>query len=167
VAYGWAAVSVAVLGTVYFQIYSDGKQADPLIGRPAVIAKDERAMLDWMKQNLPRERVVLAPAEMAPWVATIPMMAMGSHDVFSISYDAQREAATKFYAGDQSVINRYGVSYVVSEQRLASGSLLHEVGKLRIYEMPGHVPLAYPGSTGEKRNGFRQWVFQLLGGIAK
>jgi hypothetical protein len=124
-------------------------------------------MLDWMKQNLPRERVVLAPAEMAPWVATIPMMAMGSHDVFSISYDAQREAATKFYAGDQSVINRYGVSYVVSEQRLASGSLLHEVGKLRIYEMPGHVPLAYPGSTGEKRNGFRQWVFQLLGGIAK
>jgi hypothetical protein len=56
---------------------------------------------------------------------------------------------------------------VVSEQRLASGSLLHEVGKLRIYEMPGHVPLAYPGSTGEKRNGFRQWVFQLLGGIAK
>jgi hypothetical protein len=167
VAYGWAAVSVAVLGTVYFQIYSDGKQADPLIGRPAVIAKDERAMLDWMKQNLPRERVVLAPAEMAPWVATIPMMAMGSHDVFSISYDAQREAATKFYAGDQSVIDRYGVSYVVSEQRLASGSLLHEEGKLRIYEMPGHLPLAYPGSTGEKRNGFRQWVFQLLGGIAK
>ena len=33
--------------------------------------------------------------------------------------------------------------------------------------MPGHLPLAYPGSTGEKRNGFRQWVFQLLGGIAK
>ena len=65
-----------MLFTVYFQIYSDGKLSDPLIGRPAVIARDERAMLDWMRGNLPRERVVLAPAEMAPWVATIPMIAI-------------------------------------------------------------------------------------------
>jgi len=168
VAYGWAPVSVAVLGPVYFQLYSDGKQADPLIGRPAVIARDERAMLDWMKQNLPRERVVLSPTDMAPWVATIPMISLGSHDVSSISYDAQRAAAAKFYAGmDVSVIDRYGVSYVVSEQRLASGYLLHEEGKLRVYEMPGHMPLPYAGSTGETRNGFRQWVFGLLGAMAK
>jgi hypothetical protein len=163
-AWGWAAFSTAVLLTVYLQLYSDAKLNDPLIGRPAVIARDERAMLDWMRQNLPRERVVLAPAEMAPWVATIPMIAMASHDVFSISFDAQREAAAKYYLGDQSVIERYGVSYVVAEQRLAAGSLLHEEGRLFLYEMPGHTPLPYPGSAGEKRNGFRRWLFSLLGG---
>lgn len=167
VAYGWAAISVVVLGTVYLQIYNDGKQADPLIGRPAVIARDERLMLEWMGKNLPHERVVLAPAEMAPWVATIPMIAMASHDVFSISFDAQREAAARFYAGDESVIDRYSVSYVVSEQRLAFGNLLHEEGKLRIYEMPGHTPLAYAGTSGDRRNGFRQWVFAMLGAGGK
>lgn len=167
VALAWAGVSVAVLATVYFQIYSDGKQPDPMIGRPAIIATDERKLLDWMRQNLPRERVVLSPPEMAPWVAALPMMAMGSHDVFSVTFDEQRAAAAKFYAGDESIIDRFGVSYVIAEHRLVSGSVLHREGRLFLYEMPGHVPLPYPGRGTAARNGFRRWLFDLLGTPSK
>ncbi|MFN0100599.1 MAG: hypothetical protein ACKV2U_00770 [Bryobacteraceae bacterium] len=165
-AWGWAAVSLAVLFTVYFQLYTDGKAVDPLIGRQAVIARDERAMLDWMRQNLPREKLVLAPPEMAPWVAAIPMVAMASHDVFSITFDEQRDAAAKFYSGDHSVIDRFGVSYVVTEQRLAPGVLLHREGRLSLYEMPGREMNPYPGRAAlpgaKPPNRFRQFVFELL-----
>jgi hypothetical protein len=161
-AWAWAAVSVAVLGTVYLQIWEDGRQPDPLIGRSAVVAREERAMLEWMGANLPRERVVLAPEAMAPWVATIPMIAMGSHDVFSISFDAQREAAKRFYAGDRTVAGEYGVSFVLVEQPLEVGELRHQEGKLRLYELSDQTPAVYPGSA-TRRNGFRRWVFAMLG----
>lgn len=166
-AYGWAAISAAVLATMYVQLYNDGKSSDPLIGRPAVIAADERRMLDWMKQHLPPDRLVLAPVEMAPWVAALPMKALASHDVFSITFDEQRNAVTRFQSGDTSVIGEYGVSYVVSEQRLASGIPLFTSGALHLYEMPGQTMKPYPGRgalTGASpRNAFRQWVFAALG----
>jgi hypothetical protein len=161
-AWVWAASSAAVLGTVYVQIWQDGRQVDPLIGRSAVVAKQERAMLEWMGANLPRERVVLAPEEMAPWVAAIPMMAMGSHDVFSISFDAQREAAKRFYAGDRTVAEEYGVNFVLVEHPLEVGELRHQEGKLRLYELMDQPPRAY-ASAGTRRNGFRRWVFAMLG----
>jgi hypothetical protein len=166
-AWGWAAISLAVLGTVYFQIYVDGKSADPMIGRPAVVARDERAMLDWMKLNLVRDRLVLAPEEMAPWVATLPQVAMGSHDVFSIGFDEQREAIKRFQGGDLSVIDTYGVSYVVSEQRLASGTLLYSEGRYALYEFPGRAMKPYAGPSKPRRNAFRQWIFGLFGAGVK
>jgi hypothetical protein len=99
---------------------------------------------------------------MAPWVAAIPMMAMGSHDVFSISFDAQREAAKRFYAGDRTVAEEYGVNFVLVEHPLEVGELRHQEGKLRLYELMDQPPRAY-ASAGTRRNGFRRWVFAMLG----
>ncbi|MBL8242158.1 MAG: hypothetical protein JNM66_32330 [Bryobacterales bacterium] len=166
-AWAGAALSLAVLFTSYFQIYTDGKSADPMIGRPAVVARDERAMLDWMRLHLVRDRLVLAPEEMAPWVAALPQVAMASHDVFSIGFDEQREAIKRFRAGDMSVIDTYGVSYVVSEQRLAAGNLLQSEGRYALYEFPGRVMKPYTRPTSPRRNAFRQWVFALFGADQK
>lgn len=166
-AWGWAAVSAAVLATVYVQLYHDGKTPEPLIGRPAVVATDERRMLEWMGNNLGRDKLVLAPLEMAPWVAAVPLPALASHDVFSITFDEQRDAVLKFYGGDGSVIDRYGVSYAVSEKPLAAGELLHREGRLLLYSFPSQERKPYPGhaslSGTKSRNAFRQWLFALLG----
>ncbi len=161
-AWAWGGFTAAILATVYFQIYTDGKSADPLIGRPAIIARDERAMLDWMRANLPGDRVVLAPLEMAPWVAALPMKAMASHDVFSITYDEQAAAIQRFQKGDLSVIDRYGVSYAITEGPLGAGQLRHQEGKLHLYQLADRPPLPYPGNPTGRRNAFRQWVFSLF-----
>jgi hypothetical protein len=161
-AYGWAAVSVAVLSTVYFQIYTDATSLDPVIGRQAIVATEERRMIAWIRANLPRDRVVLAPEEMAPWVATIPQITMATHDVFSITFDSQREAIKRLQAGDKSVIDTYGVSYVISEKPLGGPALLHQEGKLHLYQVADRPPLPYPGRGAAPRNAFRQWLFALF-----
>ncbi len=120
-------------------------------------------MLDWLRSNLPRNRVVLAPEEMAPWVATLPQVTMASHDVFSITFDAQHAAAKQFYAGDMSVIDRYGVSYVIAEQPLDGGVLRHREGNLHLYQMADRDPLPYAGHSAAPRNGPRRWCSELLG----
>lgn len=162
-AWGWAGVSLAVLATAYAQIFADGRKVEPELGRPAIIASDERRMLEWMGLHLRRDQVVLAPLEMAPWVATIPMIAMASHDVFSVSFDAQREAATRFFAGDSSVLDRYGVRYVVSEKSLPMGELRHRQGNLWLYELPESPLRPYVPVESSRRNGFRRWLFGFLG----
>ncbi len=161
-AWGWAAASFAVLFTAYHQIYIDGKSVNPRIGRPAIVAVNEIKMLDWMRSNLPRNRVVLAPEEMAPWVATLPQITMASHDVFSITFDAQRAAVKQFYAGDMSVIGRYGVSYVIAEHPMDGGVLRHREGNLHLYQMADRDPLPYPKHGAAPRNGPRRWLFELL-----
>ncbi len=85
-------------GRAYVQLWKDGKSANPEF-LSAVAPNDEVAMLAWMKANLPRDRLVLAPEAMAPWVAAIPMPSLGSHDLFSVTYQAQRDLASHFYQG--------------------------------------------------------------------
>jgi hypothetical protein len=88
---------------------------------------------------------------------------MASHDVFSITFDAQRAAVKQFNAGDMSVIDRYGVSYVIAEQSLGGGVLRHREGNLHLYQMADREPLPYPGHGAAPRNGPRRWLFELIG----
>jgi hypothetical protein len=169
----WATASVFALGTVYAQIWKDGKSAHPELLLSAVAPQDETTMLAWMKANLPREGLVLAPEEMAPWVATIPMHSLASHDLFSITYENQRKLADRFYKGEdvrRDLIEAFGISYVVAPKsaaiQLAGGNLLHEEGSLRLYEVPGQRMKPYPGAAhlagAAPQNAARQWVLRLF-----
>lgn len=170
---GWAAVSILALGSVYSQFWKDGKSTDPEF-LSAVAPSGEVAMLAWMKANLPRDRLVLAPEVMAPWVAAIPMPSVASHDLFSVTYEAQRSLASRFYAGEalrSDLIDGFGVSYVVAPAGapivLEGSTLLHQEASLRLYEIPGERMKPYPGiehlAGVPAPNGFRAWVVRMLG----
>jgi hypothetical protein len=170
---GWAIVSALALGGAYVQLWKDGKSADPEF-LSAVAPSGEVAMIAWMKANLPRDRLVLAPEAMAPWVAAIPMPSVGSHDLFSVTYQAQRHLARQFYQGHPQrgdLIDGFGVSYVVAPAGapivLEGGKLLHQEASLRLYEVPGERMKPYPGiehlAGAPAPNGFRQWVYRMLG----
>jgi hypothetical protein len=170
---GWGAVSVLALGTGYVQMWKDGKSANPEF-LSAVAPNDEVAMLAWMKANLPHDRLVLAPEAMAPWVAAIPMHSVGSHDLFSVTYQAQRDLASRFYQGQpiaKDLIDGFGVSYVVAPADapiiLKGGRLLHQEASLRLYEVAGERMKPYPGIENlagvPQSSPFRQWVVRMLG----
>jgi hypothetical protein len=170
---GWGVISALVLGSAYVQLWKDGKSANPEF-LSAVAPSDEVAMLAWMKANLPRDRLVLAPEAMAPWVAAIPMHSVGSHDLFSVTYQAQRDLASHFYQGQPlrgDLIDGLGVSYVIAPAGapvvLKGGKLLHQEASLRLYEVPGERMKPYPGiehlAGAPAPDGFRQWVVRMLG----
>lgn len=169
---GWGVASALALATGYLQIWKDGKSANPEF-LSAVEPQDEAAMLAWMKTNLPHDRLVLAPEAMAPWVATIPMPSLGSHDLFSVTYQAQRDLANRFYQGQpmrRDLIDAFGISYVVAPAAapvvLDGDRLLHSAGSLRLYEVPGERMKAYPGldhlAGVPSTNTFRQRVVELV-----
>jgi hypothetical protein len=164
--------SVVALFVAYVQIYHDGKSANPGL-LSAVAPKSEVAMISWMKGNLEHDgsRLVLAPGDMAPWVAAIPMPSLGSHYLFSITYDEQSQLAARFYQGQdvrRELIDGYGVSYVVVPQTSKAvfdgAELLHTEGDLRLYLIPGQTMKPYPHSAKlvAQKNGFRQWLFGLF-----
>ena len=169
---GWAAVSIFALGAVYSQFWKDGKSANPEF-LSAVAPSGEVAMIAWMKTNLPRDRLVLAPEAMAPWVAAIPMPSLGSHDLFSVTYQSQRDLAGRFYRGEalrSDLIDGFGVSYVVAPANapivLEGARLLHQEASLRLYEVPGERMKPYPGiehlAGAPPPNAFRQWMAGML-----
>jgi hypothetical protein len=170
---GWGLASAIALAGAYAQFWKDGKSANPEF-LSAVAPKEEVAMLAWMKANLPRNKLVLAPEAMAPWVAAIPMHSVASHDLFSVTYLAQRDLTNKFYKGQPSrsdLIDKFGISYVVAPVDapiiLERGKLLHQEQSLRLYEVPGEAMKPYPGiehlAGAPAPNRFRQWVFRMLG----
>jgi hypothetical protein len=174
---GWGMLSALTLALVYTQLWKDGKSAHPEF-LSAVAPNDEVAMLKWMKANLPRDRLVLAPEAMAPWVAAIPMPSVGSHDLFSVTYQVQRDLASRFYQGQperSELIDAFGVSYVVAPADapviLEGSRLLHQETSLRLYEVPGEQMKPYPGiahlAGTPPPNGFRQWMFRMIGTLRR
>ncbi|MBK7930526.1 MAG: hypothetical protein IPJ98_24555 [Bryobacterales bacterium] len=165
-AFAWAASTAAVLITLYAQLYRDGTNPDPFIGLPAIIASDERRLLDWMRTHTPEDALVLAPEPLAHWIAPLPRKSLGSHDVFSITYSAQREDAARFFAGDHAIIGKYGVGIAVSDRPLPGLSPIHIEGRWHVYEFPGRQPHPYPGRSSlpgaPKRSLLRQWLFTLF-----
>jgi len=165
-ALAWAASTVAVLLTLYAQLYRDGTNPDPFIGRPAIIASDERRLLEWLRTHTAGDALILAPEPLAHWVAPLPRKSLGSHDVFSITFAAQRQDADRFFAGDLSIIDKYGVGIAVSERPLPGLSPIHTEGRWHVYSFPGRTPHSYPGRaqlTGAAhRSLIRHWLFTLF-----
>ena len=96
------------------------------------------------------------------------MPSVASHDLFSVTYEAQRSLASRFYAGEalrSDLIDGFGVSYVVAPAGapivLEGSTLLHQEASLRLYEIPGERMKPYPGiehlAGVPAPNGFRAW----------
>jgi hypothetical protein len=178
---GWVLVSGATLATMYAQVWKDGKSPAPDLFLSAVAPVDEVRMIDWMRASLPHQGaqrdLVLAPASMAPWVATIPMPSFASHDLFSISYNAQQDLAERFYKGEnlgRDLIDHFGVSYVIAPATLPLDredvSLVHQEASLRLYHIPNQHMRPYPGAANiagsAPRNALRQWILRMLTAMA-
>jgi hypothetical protein len=167
------AVSALVLLALYAQVWKDGKSASPQMFLSTVAPREQFAMLAWMKANLPHDGLVLAPENIAPWVPPIGLPALASHDLFSITYESQRQLADRFYKGEDvrlDLIDAFGVRYIIAPSNapviLNDRKLLHQEADLRLYEIPGAIMKPYPGAetlTGaHPRNGFRRWLLAML-----
>ncbi len=173
----WTAVSFAALAAMYVQIWQDGKSKDPMF-LSAVVPKEQNAMLAWMKQNIARGELVLAPDDFAPWAATIPTPSFASHDIFGISYEAQKSLAERFFRGEdmrRELIDRFGVRYVVAPADapivLTEARPIHEEGRLRLYEIPGEELKPYPGAEkidgAKPKNHAREVVFRVFEAVRR
>jgi hypothetical protein len=174
---GWAAVSVLALIALYGQVWKDGKSANPAMFLSTVQPREQLAMLAWMKANLPHDGLddglVLAPESIAPWIPPIGMPSLASHDLFSITYEAQHQLAERFYNGEdlrRELIDGFGVRYVIAPADVSiilnDRKLLHQEAGLLLYEIPGEVMKPYPGAetlTGaHSPNRFRRWLLSML-----
>ena len=159
--YALMAAGIVICGpgyaTLYRQIWSDGRSAQPNLLLNALVRNEEPALIDWARHNLRLDQLVMAPHEIAPWLATVPMPSLASHDQFSVTYEEQTKFAEDFYSGNlpdaeaAAALNRYGVHYVVVPndspgRRFLSGRRVVGVsGPWTIYELPDGARPRYPG----------------------
>jgi len=142
---------------LYRQIWHDGRAAQPDLLLNAVSRQEEPALLDWMRHHADPDQLVMGPPDTAPWLATVPMPSLASHDLFGITYEQQSKFVEDFYAGKLTeaeaagTLAGYGVHYVVvpndspGRRFVSDRKAVAAVGPWTIYELPkGHRP-PYPG----------------------
>jgi hypothetical protein len=149
-------MSAVALALFYVQVWQDGRRADPQLLINAVRPIPERALLDWLERNTARDTLVLAPEDVAPWIATIPRPSFASHDFCGITFAQQREQAERFYQrapGSESILAEYGMGAVVARRDsktkpdLPQAVLRTEIGPWLVYEFPDARMHPYPGLT--------------------
>jgi hypothetical protein len=148
------AVTAVSLGAFFAQVWRDGRRAEPQLLVNSVRSLDEARLIDWLRANTRRDTLVLAPADLAPWIATIPRPSFASHDYLSITFARQREEADRFYAakpGAQQFLARYGVGVVIvpaqspAAVNLPPGLSPVAFGRWNLYSLPGARMSPYPG----------------------
>jgi len=112
-------LSLAAYPVYWYAAFLDGPRPQPRHYFNTMIRSDEKAVIEWLRQNAGPDDLVLAPPDLAPWVATVPMHSFGSHWVFSLSFEDQRAFARALFA-DQlpadtaaRVLADYGVRYLI------------------------------------------------------
>ncbi len=149
-----ALLSMVSLALFYRQAWQDGRRAETELLLSAVEPAEQANLLATL-QSLPRDGAVLAPAELAPWVATTLHPAWGSHDFLSIAYAAQSKEAARFYADETTEGQRLALifgerfRYVVTSRPglLPSQRAIAIAGRYQLYAFPGHTLPRYPGAA--------------------
>ena len=149
-----ALLSLVSLALFYRQAWQDGRRAETELLLSAVEPAEQSRLLDTLR-SLPRDGAVLAPADLAPWVATTMHPAWGSHDFLSITHAAQSQEASRFYASETTeeqrltLISRHRLRYVVTSRPglLPSQSAIASVGRYQMYAFPGNTLGRYPGAA--------------------
>ena len=149
-----ALLSLVSLALFYRQAWQDGRRAETELLLSAVEPAEQANLLATLR-SLPQDGAVLAPAELAPWVATTLHSAWGSHDFLSITHAAQSQEAARFYAGETTeeqrltFISGRRFRYVVTSQPglLPSQSAIASAGRYQLYAFPGNTLGRYPGAA--------------------
>jgi hypothetical protein len=144
-------VGVALAPHIYFRYldYRSGATATEAFGyNPAVLTVDEVRAIAWLRANDPTEKLILAPVDNAPWMATVPMHSFGSHWIFSLTNDQQLSLSRAFFQGtlsdaaSDSLLRSYGVRYVLTPAsspavRYIRNAELRWTGeRMVLYELP-------------------------------
>jgi len=115
----------------------------------AVVSKNDRAVLSWLRAHASADDLVLAPKSSAGWFATAPMHSFGSHWLFSLTWEEQVRASDAFYQGSlehpaaRRLLTDFGVHYAVipagsqAVRYFTSQSPAVSVDGATIYEIPG------------------------------
>jgi hypothetical protein len=152
---GLVALSVIAVAFLYVQLWKDGRSRDPGMLLSALTSTDERGVAEWLRRNVSREDLVLAPPDLAPWLTPIPVHSFASHVLRSITYARQLQEATAFYDGEppqaaRELLDGYGVRWVVAPASSPASLYFSrppaaQIGSLRIYEILGNRMKPYPG----------------------
>lgn len=157
---GFAVLAICLPGYValFRQIWLDGQRAQPELLLNALERTDERPLLEWLKRNAaPTRQLAMGPSEIAPWIATVPMPSLASHDLFGVTYEEQNRFVNDFYAGKLSAgvaaerLREYGVRYLLVPAgspavRYVEGQVaVAKSGGWMVYERREAVRPAYPG----------------------
>jgi hypothetical protein len=154
----WVLSGVTTYAVYVRQAYADGRDAENPVTLSTVAPVEERLVIDWLRKNARPEQLVLAPPDLAPWLATVPMHSFAAHQLFSLTYGEQRRLSENFFDGRLSqeeakqLLEGYGVRFVVLPKQsaaagyLASGMERTVIGSLRIVELPGNEMKPMPAS---------------------
>ncbi len=143
---------------LFRQIWMDGQRAKPELLLNALERSDERQLLEWLKRNAaPARQLAMGPSEIAPWIATVPMPSLASHDLFGVTYEEQNHFVDDFYGGKLSTevaagkLREYGVRYLLVPEgspaiRYVEGrTAIAKSGVWMVYEQRDAVRPPYPG----------------------
>ncbi len=144
-------VAIALVPHSYFRslTYRFGATATEAFGQNTAAAPlDEVQAIAWLRAHSVTEKLILAPLENAPWMATVPMHSFASHWIFSLTDEQQASLSEAFFKGtlsdaaSDSLLRSYGVRYVLAP---VGGPALHYVRnaqlrwtgqRLVLYEFP-------------------------------
>jgi len=143
-------VAGALLPHFYFRYltYRIGTTATEEGQSTAVAPVDEVQAIAWLRERAASGKLILAPKENAPWMATVPMHSFASHWIFSLTRDQQALLSSKFFQGAlsdtaaDSLLRSYGVRYVLipvgspALRYVGNAELRLSGQKLLLYEFP-------------------------------
>jgi glycerol uptake facilitator-like aquaporin len=109
--------------------------------------REETLAISWLREHAGPAELVLAPADSAPWIATVPIHSFASHWLFSVDYAEQARLSSDFYSGKLGVnsscfLRHFGVNYVIAPARsrvlgmLDTTRQVATIGKWNIYYFP-------------------------------
>ena len=155
-------VGGALAPHIYFRYltYRIGATATEAFGDDTAVATaDEVQVIAWLRGNGASEKLILAPLENAPWMATVPMHSFASHWIFSLTNDQQASLSQAFLQGtlsdaaSDSLLRSYGVRYVLVPVRspalryIRSAALRWTGERLVLYEFPYNDMKPFPPLT--------------------
>jgi hypothetical protein len=151
-------VAGALLPHLYFRYvtYKIGTVATEEGQATAVASVDEVRVISWLREHAASEKLILAPMENGPWMATVPMHSFASHWIFSLAIEQQALLSISFFRGDlsdtaaDSLLKSYGVRYILvpvgspALRYVRDAELRLSGQKLLLYEFPQNEMKPFP-----------------------
>lgn len=172
-----AALAICLPGYVsmYKQLWNDGRKEDPQLLLNALQRTEEPQLLAWFRSHEINGQLAMGPLDIAPWLATVPMPSLASHDLFGVTYEDQNRFVSRFYQGRLSdedasrQLRDYGVHYLViptqgpSRRYVTDQTPIAQVGVWSIYERKDAVLKSYPGLAAlrpdvAQQSGLAAWL---------
>lgn len=147
---------------IYFRYltYQSGATTTEAFGEDAAVATtNEVGAIAWLRATGAHDKLILAPQENAPWMATVPMHSFASHWVWSLTQYQQKSLSRAFFQGTlsdsaaESLLGSYGVRYVLAPSQSPALRYLHNAklrwmgDRLGLYEFPDNDMRLIPRLT--------------------